>query len=147
MSGKNSNLYIIKYLYKVNEIIMLTLSVSIFFLYNLCRGLSICFTERSLMKKDIGWKSYLEDNSRYAENKNALLELITSDEYYKHMDEDALELVTLYTNSKELIEIQDSDYEGGKRDVCKAIQDLMEDSGEGRITNRESQRIICSHIK
>lgn len=73
------------------------------------------------MKKDIGWKSYL-------------LNLITSDDYFKHMEEDALELVTLYTNSKELISIQESPNKGGTKDVCKAITDLMEDSRqEGRM--------------
>ena len=41
-----------------------------------------------------------------------------------------MELVTLYTNSKELVELQDIDCEGGKKDVCKAIRDLMEDSRE-----------------
>ena len=77
------------------------------------------------------------DMIRYSENKQGLLELVTNNEYYKHMDEDALELVTLYTNSKELIDIQEANCEGGKKDVCKAIRDLMEDSREkGRAEGR-----------
>lgn len=73
------------------------------------------------------------DMIRCSEDKQRLLELIMNNEYYKHMDEDALELVTLYTNSKELIEMQAIEGEGGKKDMCKAIQDLIEDSkAEGR---------------
>ena len=75
------------------------------------------------------------DMIRCSEDKQRLLALIMNDEYYKHMDEDALELVTLYTNSRELMEMQV--VEGGKKDMCKAIRDLIEDSkAEGREENR-----------
>ena len=85
------------------------------------------------------------DMIRFSENKQGLLELVTKNEYYKHMDEDALELVTLYTNSKELIGIQEIDCEGGKKDVCKAIRDLMEDSREeGREEGREENKLEVS---
>ena len=81
------------------------------------------------------------DMIRCSEDKQRLLALIMNDEYYKHMDEDALELVTLYTNSQELLEIQAVDGEGGKKDMCKAIRDLIEDSkAEGREEGRAEGR-------
>lgn len=44
------------------------------------------------------------------------------------MDEDAFEVITKYTNSKNLVKAKDYSIEGGKTNVCKAIQDLMDDS-------------------
>lgn len=39
-------------------------------------------------------------------------------------------MATKYTNSKELVKSKDYTIEGGKNDVCQAIQDLMADSRE-----------------
>lgn len=68
------------------------------------------------------------DFIRYSEDMEKLLELVESDKYYSEMDEDAFEVITKYTNSKELVQPKDYTVEGGKNDVCKAIQDLMADS-------------------
>ena len=79
---------------------------------------------------------------RYSDDMNKLLELVENDVYYSEMDEDAFEVVTKYTNSKELVQVKDYSVEGGKNDVCKAIQDLMADSKEkGREEGRESTLI------
>lgn len=43
---------------------------------------------------------------------------------------DAYDVVTKYTNSKELVRAKEYSTEGGKNDVCKAIKDLMSDSRE-----------------
>lgn len=82
------------------------------------------------------------DFIRYSEDKNKLLELVESDEYYSVMEEDAFDLVTKYTNSKELVQVKEYKLEGGKQNVCKAIRDLMDDSREegkdlGRSEGRE----------
>ena len=137
------------------------------------------------MRKDVGWKSFFEDNRRYAdvingvgcngkqlelrcktvdfpinlidirrhedtgmfqtdvkyvfdfirctENKERLYELVSGEPYYRAMDEDAFDVVSMYTNSKELVGIKEYEGKDGKRDVCQAIKDLMEDSRqEGR---------------
>lgn len=79
------------------------------------------------------------DFIRYSDDMNKLLELVENDVYYSEMDEDAFEVVTKYTNSKELVQAKEYTVEGGKNDVCKAIQDLMADSKEkGREEGRES---------
>ena len=70
------------------------------------------------------------DFIRYSDDKNKLLDLVENDMYYKAMDEDAFHVVTQYTNSKELIQVKDYAVEGGKGNMCKAIQDLMDDSKE-----------------
>lgn len=70
------------------------------------------------------------DFIRFSEDKEALLQLVEGDDSYKHMEEDAVQVVAAYTHSKELIQLmkQDEKGKGEKRDMCKAIRDLMEDS-------------------
>ena len=70
------------------------------------------------------------DFIRCSNDKEKLLNLVKNDAYYKEMDEDAFDVVTRYTNSKELVMTKDYTIQGGKNDVCKAIQDLMADSRE-----------------
>ena len=82
------------------------------------------------MRKDVGWKSFFEDNRRYAENKEKLYELVSTEPYYQAMDEDAYDVVSMYTNSKELVGIKEYEGKDGKKDVCQAIKDLMADSRE-----------------
>lgn len=78
------------------------------------------------------------DFIRCSDDMDKLLNLVQNDEYYKEMDEDAFNVVTKYTNSKELVEVKNNIVDGGKSDVCKAIQDLMADSREkGREEGRE----------
>ena len=49
------------------------------------------------------------------------------------MDEDAFDIVSMYTNSKELVGMKVYEGKEGKKDVCQAIKDLMADSRlEGR---------------
>ena len=78
------------------------------------------------------------DFIRCSEDKKKLVELVENDVYYTQMDEEAFDVVTKYTNSKELIKAKEYLLEGGKRNVCKAIRDLMDDSREeGREEGRE----------
>ena len=77
------------------------------------------------------------DFIKCSDDKLKLLELVENDPYYKEMENDAFEVVARYTNSKELVCAKDYSVKGGKNDVCKAIQDLMEDS---RVKGREEGR-------
>ena len=87
------------------------------------------------------------DFIRLSGDKEALLELVESDDSYHHMDDDAFEVIVTYTNSKELGKRmeqmqQESKEKGEKMDMCKAIRDLMNDSrAEGREEGREAGRI------
>ena len=82
------------------------------------------------------------DFIKCSDDMNKLLELVEGDEYYHHMEDDALDVVTKYTNSKELVKAKEYQIEGGKNDVCKAIRDLMDDSREkGREEGRENALI------
>ena len=82
------------------------------------------------------------DFIRCADDKKKLLELVESDMYYQQMDEEAFDVVTKYTNSKELVQIKEELEEGGKKDVCKAIRDLMDDSREeGREEGIEANKL------
>lgn len=78
------------------------------------------------------------DFIRCAEDKKKLVELVNNEPYYRNMDEEALEVVSLYAKSKELVTMKKYKNEGGKWDVCKGIKDLMADSkAEGREEGRE----------
>ena len=68
------------------------------------------------------------DFLRCADDKKKLLELVENNPYYHEMDEEAYDVVSKYTNSKELIGVKDGQVNGGKADMCQAIKDLMEDS-------------------
>lgn len=73
---------------------------------------------------------YVFDFIRYADDKKQLLDLVEHNGYYRQMDEEAFDLVTRYTNSKELVSVKNYQINGGKADMCKAIRDLMDDSRE-----------------
>ena len=81
------------------------------------------------------------DFIRCSEDKKKLVELVENDVYYTQMDEEAFDVVTKYTNSKELIKAKEYLLEGGKRNVCKAIRDLMDDSREEGIEQGREQGI------
>ena len=69
--------------------------------------------------------------------------LVTEHPYYQSMDEDAYEIVTKYTNATQLVDMQKYEVEGGKKNVCKAIQDLMDDSREeGKALGREEGKAL-----
>ena len=86
--------------------------------------------DTSMFQTDV---KYVFDFIRCADNKEKLYELVNSEPYYQAMDEDAYDVVTMYTNSTELVGIEEYEGKGGKRDVCQAIKDLMADSRqEGR---------------
>uniref|UniRef100_UPI004056A1B1 Rpn family recombination-promoting nuclease/putative transposase n=1 Tax=Agathobacter sp. TaxID=2021311 RepID=UPI004056A1B1 len=81
------------------------------------------------------------DFIRCSDDKRKLLELVEGDVYYRQMEEDAFEVVTKYTNSKEIVQMKEYKAEGGRKDMCKAIRDLMDDSREeGREEGRQEGR-------
>jgi hypothetical protein len=56
------------------------------------------------------------------------VELVEGREYYRHMEEDAFETAVNYANAEELKIAKEKYGEGGKVNMCTAIQELMEDS-------------------
>jgi len=86
--------------------------------------------DTSMFQSDV---KHVFDFIRCAENKEKLYELVSTEPYYQAMDEDAFDVVSMYTNSKELVGIKKYEGKDGKKDVCQAIKDLMADSRqEGR---------------
>ena len=95
------------------------------------------FENTDVFKTDV---KYVFDFIRCSDDRNKLLELVEGNQYFHEMEDDALEVVTTYTKSKELVKAKEYKIAGGKNDVCKAIRDLMDDSREegreeGRIQN------------
>lgn len=83
--------------------------------------------DTSVFKTDI---KHVFDFIRCSENKEALRNLVTKEPYYQEMDDEAFEVVSNYSNLNGLIEDEEDDEMGGKKNVCKAILDLMADSKE-----------------
>ena len=72
------------------------------------------------------------DFIRLSKDKEALLKLVENDDGYKHMEEDAFEVIASYANSTELRKRmeeknQEESKEGEKKDMCSAIKELIED--------------------
>ena len=80
--------------------------------------------DTSMFQTDV---KHVFDFIRCAENKEQLYELVSNEPYYRAMDVDAYEVVSMYTNSKELVGMKEYEGKDGKRDVCQAIKDLIED--------------------
>ncbi len=86
--------------------------------------------DTSMFQTDV---KHVFDFIRCAESKEKLYELVSTEPYYQAMDADAFDVVSMYTNSKELVGIKKYEGKDGKKDVCQAIKDLMADSRqEGR---------------
>lgn len=81
------------------------------------------------------------------EDKQALLDLVEKDAYYKSMDRDAYEIVKSYANISKVIRVEDYKVEGGV-DVCRAIEDLMTDSRKEGIKEgiKEGQTVVIINM-
>ncbi len=72
-----------------------------------------------------------------SDDKNRLRAIIESKDIYKRVDEDTVDIINTYTSSK----ISKKDMEGGKINVCTAIQGIYEDGKtEGRAEGRAEGR-------
>ena len=66
------------------------------------------------------------DCIRYSEDKEKLYELLMNDPAYKEMDKDTYEVIAEYTNTEQLMEVKQYK-EKGKVDMCKAIEEMIQD--------------------
>ena len=55
-----------------------------------------------------------------------MYELVMSDPAYKELDEDTYDVIAEYTNTEQLIEVKQYK-EKGKVDMCKAIEEMIQD--------------------
>ena len=90
--------------------------------------------DTSVFKTDV---RQVFDFIRYSEDKVALQKLVERDAYYHSMEEDAYDVVAMYTNSTELVQGKNYQRKDGKIDMCRAITELIEDGrAEGIETGR-----------
>lgn len=83
--------------------------------------------DTSIFKTDV---RQVFDFIRCSNNKNALKQLVETDDYYKNMEEDAFDVAVQYTNAKELIEAKEYYEKEGVFDMCKALTELIADGRE-----------------
>lgn len=66
------------------------------------------------------------DCIRYSDDKEKLYELVMNDPAYKEMDEDTYDVIAEYTSTEQLMEVKQYK-EKGKVDMCKAIEEMIQD--------------------
>ncbi|MCM1145559.1 MAG: hypothetical protein NC407_12725 [Lachnoclostridium sp.] len=99
--------------------------------------------DTSVFRTDL-WQVF--DFIRCAEDKAALKALVGQDDYYKNMEEDAFDVVSHYTNTAGLIEMKKYYRKDGKVNMCKALEDWIEEERaeglkEGRAKGIEEGRL------
>ena len=86
------------------------------------------FKDTSVFKTDL---RQVFDFIRCAEDKKALLELVSEDEYFKNISQDTYDVITKYANLGEgVIEMEKYKGENGEINMCKGLRDLIDDSKE-----------------
>ena len=86
--------------------------------------------DTSIFKTDV---RHVFDFLRCCEDKNALLNLVSSEEYYQNVDSDTYEVIAKYANTKGIVHLETYKNSEGGIDMCKGLRDLITDSkAEGR---------------
>ena len=78
--------------------------------------------DTSMFQSDV---KHVFDFIRYVENKEKLYELVSTEPYYQAMDEDAYDVVSMYTNSKELVGIKEGIVEGIEQAKIENARNLL----------------------
>lgn len=95
---------------------------------------------RKLVSTDV-FKSDVKqvfDFIRYSKDKEKLKELVTTDQSYAFLDEDACDMVLAYAGEEEMFKIKEKHKKGGKVNMCQGLREWMEDErNEGKIEERE----------
>ena len=74
------------------------------------------------------------DFIRCSKDDESMRQLMTKDPEYGKMEEDAYNMVAAYTGSENLLAVKDDYIEGGRVNMCKAIDDLiLKGKLEGRV--------------
>ena len=81
--------------------------------------------DTSIFKTDV---RHVFDFLRCCNDSNALVQLISNEEYYQHVNEDAYEVISKYANTKGIINLEKFKNQNGGIDMCKGLRDLITDS-------------------
>ena len=81
------------------------------------------FQNTNVFKTDL---KQVFDCIRYSDDKEKLYELVMNDPAYKELDEDTYDVIAEYTNTEQLMEVKQYK-EKGKVDMCKAIEEMIQD--------------------
>ena len=81
--------------------------------------------DTSIFKTDV---RHVFDFLRCCEDKDALLNLVSSEEYYQNVDSDAYEVIAKYANTKGIVNLETYKNSEGGINMCKGIKDLITDS-------------------
>lgn len=90
--------------------------------------------DTSIFKTDV---KQVFDFIRYSGDKKKLKELVTTDESYAFLDEDACDMMLAYVGEEEMLKIKEKYKKGGKVNMCQGLKEWMEDERtEGRTEGR-----------
>ena len=86
--------------------------------------------DTSVFKTDV---RHVFDFLRCCNDSNALVQLVSNEEYYQHVNEDAYQVISKYANTKGIVNLDKFKNPNGGIDMCKGLRDLITDSkAEGR---------------
>lgn len=78
------------------------------------------------------------DFIRFSKDKRKLKELVTEDEAYGFLDEEAYDMVLAYAGEEEMFKIKEKHKKGGKVNMCQGLREWMEDErAEGRFEGED----------
>ena len=81
--------------------------------------------DTSIFKTDV---RHVFDFLRCCNDSNALVQLVSNEEYYQHVNEDAFEVISKYANTKGIVNLEKFKNQNGGIDMCKGLRDLITDS-------------------
>ena len=81
--------------------------------------------DTSIFKTDV---RHVFDFLRCCNDSNALVQLVSNEEYYQHVNEDAFEVISKYANTKGIVNLEKFKNQNGGIDMCKGLRDLISDS-------------------
>ena len=67
------------------------------------------------------------DFIRFSKDKKKLKELVTTDQSYAFLDEDACDMVLAYAGEEEMFKIKEKHKKGGKVNMCQGLREWIED--------------------
>jgi hypothetical protein len=82
------------------------------------------------------------DFIRYSNDKEKLKELVESKSYFQHMEEDAFDVAVNYSCAQELGFAKEEYEEGGRVNMCVAIQEMMKDSRDEGILEGRREGVL-----
>lgn len=85
-----------------------------------------------------------------AKDKEKLQKLVENDNAYQQLNEDAYDMIAVFTNNEKFIEVKEKYEKEGKVNMCQAIEEWLEENRLVGVQQGENQaifRLVCKKVK